>query len=568
MNTTISHLGRFATTLALTAAAGVVWAVPTYADTSAAEAGSCTPTAGNASATVSTRSVQVGSTIKITGAGWCNPAGGGSVIGVKIDEGSISRLDTAVHANKTIWAIVEADSTDGTLDAEIELPDGTAATSAPALETGEHTLRLLSGSLAAGDEMRTVATNAFTVLPADEVVPDAPAWAHEEVRNGGATAWVQSAVTPGGRLKLAGTGWTHPQGGPSTIALKINLTENGEQARRTGSGILQGDATIWALLDASVVDADGNFDTDVDLPPGLTKGQYFTVSLFSGKFASGDTQRTATTSSLTVDGEKWQGGDDNSDVECKPTSDQPTVTIENPSATFGGMLTISGTGWCNPAGGGSKLGVKIDEGGISHLDSSVHANRTIWALVQARHSDGTFTAEIRLPDGTTKTSTPALKPGAHTLRLLSGSLLPGDQVRTLQSEEFVVGAYKPNGIPAPVGKLKKGKRNGLEVTQSGKDVTVKVKGAQKGDWVFLSAYTDDDSPRYPWGEKWFRADARGRIMVTLPKDGAITGKLKLVAQDGNLGRKGGCSAGTTSPSPAPRRTRATTPRSSRRTTPR
>ena len=40
-------------------------------------------------------------------------------------------------------------------------------------------------------------------------------------------------------------------------------------------------------------------------------------------------------------------------------------------------------------------------------------------------------------------STPALPTGAHTLRLLTGSLKAGDAARTLLSSEFVVGSYRP-----------------------------------------------------------------------------------------------------------------------------
>ena len=41
---------------------------------------------------------------------------------------------------------------------------------------------------------------------------------------------------------------------------------------------------------------------------------------------------------------------------------------------------MSGTGWCHPTDGGSRIGIKIDDGAISHLDTAVHANQTIWAI--------------------------------------------------------------------------------------------------------------------------------------------------------------------------------------------
>jgi len=534
----VARIGRAATTLVLTAAAGAAWSVPAYADTSVAEAaGGCTPTSATPTATIATRTVRLGGTLRLTGTGWCHPTDGGSRIGVKIDEGAISRLDASLHANRTIWAIVEADDADGTFTADIRLPDGTSGTSSPALATGTHTLRLLSGSLVAGDAARTLQTDSFEVVGPDETTPEAPAWAHEEVRSNGAVAWVQREVSSRGTLRISGVGWTRTAGGPSTIAVKLNLTADGQQARRSGSGVIQGDPTIWALIDGSTVSAQGSFDTTLDLPPGLSAGQHLTVSLFSGKFASGDTQRTATTRPLVVDGVAWQGEDAGSGVTCRPTSATPTVKVENPSATFGGILTVSGAGWCNPSGGGSRIGVKIDEGAISRLDSSLHANRTIWAVVQAEHTDGTFTADIRLPDGTTKTSSPALARGSHTLRLLSGSLVAGDTVRTVESAPFVVGRYRPNGIPEPVSP-RPGNREGVTVAQAGERLQVRVRGAGEGDWVFLSAYTREGSPRYPWGDRWFRTDARGGLRVTLPTDGTLTGRHRLVVQDGAMGRTG------------------------------
>jgi len=127
---------------------------------------------------------------------------------------------------------------------------------------------------------------------------------------------------------------------------------------------------------------------------------------------------------------------------------EPAGAQEAPAATvaasgeLGGQLAISGTGWTHPDGTGSSIGIKIDEGAYSRPDgATVHANATIWAIVDA-NPDGTFSTTIDLPDGTTTApggSLPALAAGgSHTLRLLTGSLKPGDTPRTLASTEFTV----------------------------------------------------------------------------------------------------------------------------------
>ncbi|WP_244930939.1 hypothetical protein [Nocardioides sp. W7] len=499
-----------------------------------------------ATVSVDTATVELGGQLRLSGTGWCHPDGAGSRIGVKLDEGAISRLDTAVHANRTIWAIVDA-APDGTFAASLTLPDGTTATSAPALDTGPHTLRLLSGSLRGGDTVRSALSGTFDVVGAGSGGP--PSWAHTTLAAGGATVWVERTVPAGdgGNLRIKGTGWTGGSGA-STVAVKLGSSADGGQYRRTGSGVVahpsaSGDDTVWALLapgggshpHVRELATDGSFEVTLDLPDGRVAGQYLTVSLASGRFAAGDTQRSVTTTPLVVGGVPWTGNDGGSDVTCVPTSASPTVALGSTTASFGGSLRITGTGWCNPAGGGSRIGVKLDEGAISRLDGAVHANRTIWAVVEARDSDGTFSADLELPDGTTATSTPALGGGSHTLRLLSGSLANGDTIRSVESAPFVVGSYRPNGVPDPLpaGALRAGTRAGLTARLQGDRLLVRIPAADRGDWVFLSAYAADGSPRYPWGDRWLRAGDGGRLEVSA-RSAVLTGRLSLVAQAGDL----------------------------------
>lgn len=102
-----------------------------------------------------------GGKLHLTGDGWCNPEDKkASVIGLKIDDGKVSRNDaTAVNDNRTIWAIVTPDE-NGHIDAWIDLPTRDNAAfkndeDAAKYASGEHTLRLLTGSLRDGDRSGT-----------------------------------------------------------------------------------------------------------------------------------------------------------------------------------------------------------------------------------------------------------------------------------------------------------------------------------------------------------------------------------------------------------------------------
>ena len=102
-----------------------------------------------------------GGKLHLTGDGWCNPEDKkASVIGLKIDDGKVSRNDaTAVNDNRTIWAVITPDE-NGHIDTWIDLPTRDNAAfkndeDAAKYASGEHTLRLLTGSLREGDRSGT-----------------------------------------------------------------------------------------------------------------------------------------------------------------------------------------------------------------------------------------------------------------------------------------------------------------------------------------------------------------------------------------------------------------------------
>jgi hypothetical protein len=359
----------------------------------------CVPSTASPTVAVDASPRQLGETIAFHGTGWCHPTDGGSTIAVKIDAGDYSRPDTSVSSNKSIWAIVQADPATGDFSGSFTLPDGTAATSTPAFEEGDHTLSFLSGSLESGDTVRSM-TAAFTI----------------------------GAVGTGG------------------------------------------------------------------------------------------------------------GGDTAAKGPCTPTTAAAQVKLASTTATLGGTVHVTGTGFCNPAGGGSLIGVKIDDGAYAHPGGS-----TTWAKIQADDADGTFSADITLPDGTAATSDPVFPRGSHTLRFLTGSLAAGDTVRTLKSEPFVIGAYRPADVPDPVdpATLRRSERAGVTARLGKHRLRVRVPHRPAGTWVYVTLYDADGSPRYPWSA-WRRLDAQHRLV--LPRKAitaaGVTGHVRLVVQSGDEGHVG------------------------------
>lgn len=373
-------------------------AAPTVAygiggSTPALAATACTPSTAQTTVTIDETALDLGDTIAFHGTGWCHPVDGGSRIGVKIDSGAVTRLDSSVHANRSLWAIVDADPATGDFAGSFDLPDGTSATSTPVLADGSHSLTFLTGSLKTQDATRSQ-TVAFTLGEA-----------------------------------------------PS--------------------------------------DGGGSAPKDV----------------------------------------------------CTPTTATPWVRLGAATAALGGTLRVTGAGFCNPAGGGSTIAVKLDDGAYTRPDGS-----SIWATIQAEDGDGTFSADIALPDGTARASTPAFARGGHTLRLLTGSLAPGDASRTLESATFSIGAYAPAGVPDPLATsvLRPAARHGVKASLRAKDVVVRLPRTAVGTWVLASLYDQDGSPSYPWST-WIKVPASHRLVLArtpIARTGA-EGEQRLVVQSGN-----------------------------------
>lgn len=322
---------------------------------------------------------------------------------------------TAELVNSADAAVAQAGFTIGP-DGRIANPGGqtyqrvTAPRNAP---LGEYRVRVRAGGdvLVTSDPVQITAATTRVYNPGDH------AGGAEDllVQRGGTWTFLARAFTPGGVLRATA------QVGGQTVQL-------------SGIGQISGTNLGWQL--------DGNGDADqvnytrLQLPAAAPQGD-FTVTFSDG---TKTVERTLT---------------------IQPPAAAAAVTVA-PSATFGGTIRVTGTGFFHPTSTaqGSRIGVKIDDGAYSRLDTAVHANRTIWYIINAG-LDGTFDVQIPLPNGTTADdaangtsgSDPALPAGEHTLRFLTGSLLSGDTSRTLQSTPFTVRTAGKDLTKTPTPKI-------------------------------------------------------------------------------------------------------------------
>lgn len=178
-----------------------------------------------------------GHAIRVKGSGFVHPLGGGSVLGVKLDDGATQPTDRQVvnpvdsSVKSGLWAIIEADAT-GAFDVELPFPTPANASLGgqpiSAWETGStHRVRLLTGSLKPGDTVRTIALD-FTVAAAPEIAGAVPTIA------GSAVVGQTLTATPGS--------WS-----PESVSLAYQWLRNGQS--------IQGATTATYTLTPSDLDA-------------------------------------------------------------------------------------------------------------------------------------------------------------------------------------------------------------------------------------------------------------------------------------------------------------------------
>ena len=595
--------------------------------------------------------VQVGQEIVVSGSGWKDKNGGGSVAAVKLDGGAVVPRGQVSYGGKEygsrgVVAVVEADDA-GNFVARIPFPsaDNSNVKGSDWGVGSKHTVTFLSGSLkvdGGGKKVDVVRSAELEVTVGDtkaepqqtpapqqpaateqqqpqqpkarpqtpqsdhqtrqpskdndqaQVQPQQPAdendtsnWVKLDAPATGQGSAGVMYVKPyttgkGSKLRIKGSGWTNAEGkGGSTVALKLNYLKDGKPAqysRAGGHGAIDqylqdngksADSTTWALLipDAGkanpaqglyALNPDGTFDIEIDVPEQLQTGKtgdYLSITAQSGRNAPNDTQRAATSKTIPVNGQAAAEykEPENTDV-CSPEGGDfsPKLKIENPTVEPGGKLHITGSGWCNPKDKRvSKIGVKIDDGSVSHNDATkVNSNRTIWAIVEPDAKTGNIDTYIDLPTaentGLSGEELAKVTSGEHTLRLLTGSLRKGDRHGTYGGPEgdgdvntkFVIGDYRPGADPAsvPASQLGEGDRHGVSVEHNGNQLTVKVPEAEPGTWVKVTPYLGD-SAQLARASKWVQLDQNRTVSYTMSGE-LPAADYRIVVQSGNQGENG------------------------------
>ena len=610
-----------------------------------------TVTADDGASLSGVKVAQVGQEIVVSGSGWKDKNGGGSVAAVKLDGGAVVPRGQVSYGGKEygsrgVVAVVEADDA-GNFVARIPFPsaDNSNVKGSDWGVGSKHTVTFLSGSLkvdGGGKKVDVVRSAELEVTvgdtkaepqqtpapqqPAEEeqqqpqqpkempqtprsenqtrqpskdndqaqVQPQQPAdendtsnWVKLDAPATGQGSAGVMYVKPyttgkGSKLRIKGSGWTNAEGkGGSTVALKLNYLKDGKPAqysRTGGHGAIDqylqdngksADSTTWALLipDAGkanpaqglyALNPDGTFDIEIDVPEQLQTGKagdYLSITAQSGRNAPNDTQRAATSKTIPVNGQAAAEykEPENTDV-CSPEGGDfsPKLKIENPTVEPGGKLHITGSGWCNPKDKRvSKIGVKIDDGSVSHNDATkVNSNRTIWAIVEPDAKTGNIDTYIDLPTaentGLSGEELAKVTSGEHTLRLLTGSLRKGDRHGTYGGPEgdggvntkFVIGDYKPGADPAsvPASQLGEGDRHGVSVEHNGNQLTVKVPEAEPGTWVKVTPYLGD-SAQLARASKWVQLDQNRTVSYTMSGE-LPAADYRIVVQSGNQGENG------------------------------
>jgi hypothetical protein len=458
--------------------------------------------------------VKVGGTIRITGKRWTTPSGGGSVIAIKLDDGAIEPATSVTNpatddpvSDPEVVAAIHA-SAKGSFVIEVPVPehaDWTAGT--------RHSVRLLSGRLLNDDATRSVALT-FDLVP--------------------------GAARPSARPTSAGT-TAAPTSDPTPSATGKPTVEH--KSKAADDPTAPPSASASPRLSASASSSSNEPVRPASTTPAATAES--TATLGARRNAPLNQGSDPGTGS-----ERAAGSPEKAEqvVTCEP---EPAVTLSSqttvrgvPVADLGGTLTLTGRGFCHPAGGGSLIAVQIDAGRLARLDSTVDNDRTIWQIVEA-DDDGSFNTTVRVPEA--HQTDPDFTDGSHRLRLLTGSLRAGDAIRSVRTGEFVVAPGnnagvlpEPTSIPQPVKPdiaLIGAKAGAVTAAKSGSTVRVVVPDLEPGDWVFPYAYSDRTDGADAQPVAWLQLDADRAVVLdaaAVAVNGATETRVSLQARDGTM----------------------------------
>lgn len=206
-------------------------------------------------------------------------------------------------------------------------------------------------------------------------------------------------------------------------------------------------------------DADGNWAITIPFPTpensDLTAatawkvGEVQYIRILTGSLVTGDHVRSVFAPFTIVAGEEPTG----------PVKDQAEVTVAA-EWVEGAPLTVNGTGWTWPDGvTGSTIGVKLNGGALVPIgDPHGDVADNVYAVIEADDSTGNFTVDLPFPGaGAVEAgNTPAKVGDQITIHFLTGSLAPGDRIRSVAKTVTVVADEEPaapvaNVLPSMTG---------------------------------------------------------------------------------------------------------------------
>lgn len=497
----------------------------------------------------------------------------------------------------SVWFVVQADK-DGNWKAEFAPPMGANEQKGHHWQVGQqHEVQMLSGQIPnVPNDTQRAPVGKFSVTPkGTKTITCSP----DEVKVthvGGdqtAQACIQQNVSTeeSSTISVWGAGWlSKDKSTGSNVVLKLGS----RLGRRDGTdfsfehvatdegGILnnpgnkKADRSIWhvftAEADGTIGSAEEPITVEVpqkaNLPATLAEnsnavlkeGSKLTAAFTSG-MVTGDTKHDVTSDSLIVDGKKYAGDVSANTKSCTTDLKAPTVKAEYkagdhskyPKYGFGEKLKLTGEGWCNnlkdPESGGASIALKIDGNknapysgnapGMTKPDATQALTMdSVWDMINVNSSDGSFSAEIFLPNGKTtgkgKTD-PAFDVGIHTIRLLTGSTKPKATVRAVDTNKFCVNACIPALAPDlidPGEDLTKKNQNGFRSFYSEGTLTGYSARLKPKDYAFISLYDQYTTASYPHGErKWLTMGGSGFLDIKYAQSQLPEGKFYVVLQD-------------------------------------
>ncbi|MCW5952649.1 MAG: hypothetical protein KIT69_10355, partial [Propionibacteriaceae bacterium] len=238
------------------------------------------------------------------------------------------------------------------------------------------------------------------------------------------------------------------QGAGSTGTGAVNVA--GRVIENQIPGITFSDARAHGVFHS---DAEGNWTITIPFPTPanstLTEetawkvGDVQYIRILTGSLVSGDIARSIFAPFTIVEGD---------DEPTGPVADEAAVEVPE-EWVEGEPLTVEGTAWTWEDGTtGSTLGIKLNGGSLVPVgDPYGDVADNVYAVVEATDGTGDFTVDLPFPgEGAVQPgNTPAKVGDKITVHFLTGSLAPGDRIRSVSKTVTVVaGEVEPE--PEPV----------------------------------------------------------------------------------------------------------------------